>query len=175
LLNTLVTMPANKFSIVDRVLEPFLRGNDARLQALNILYIALTTTVESVNSMYLNKRIDLHLEKGLTISTVHGAMLQPEQLSSGEQELLILFCEVISALRPETILFIDEPELSLNVSWQRKLLHSLLRCASGNTVQFVIATHSIEILAQYRVNVTRLSSKVLDAPQPSVPAGPTLG
>jgi predicted ATPase len=174
LLETLRTMPPSRFHIVDKVLEPFLRGNEARLQALNRLYMALTTTVESINSMYLNKRIALHIDKGLTISTPQGGSLVPEQLSSGEQELLILFCEVISALRPETILFIDEPELSLNISWQRKLLSALLRCASGGTVQFVIATHSIEILAHYRANVTRLSSKALGAVQPP-PAEQALG
>jgi predicted ATPase len=165
LLDTLKTMPPGKFYIVDKMLEPFLRGNEARLEALNVLYIALTTTVESVNSLFLNKQIALHLDQGLNILTLNGGTLLPEQLSSGEQELLILFCEVISALRPETILFVDEPELSLNVSWQRVLLNSLLRCASGSTVQFVIATHSIELLAQFRSNVTRLSNKVLGLPQ----------
>jgi predicted ATPase len=123
-----------------------------------------------MNSLFLNKQIALHLERGLSISTSKGEPLLPEQLSSGEQELLILFCEVISALMPDTILFIDEPELSLNVAWQRKLLSSLLKCASGSTVQFVIATHSIEILAQYRANVARLSNKVVDGLQPNATA-----
>jgi len=175
LLDTLRTMPPSRFHIVDKVLEPFLRGNEARLEALNVLYIALTTAVESLNSLYLNKQIALHLERGLNISTLNGGPLLAEQLSSGEQELLMLFCEVISALGPDTILFIDEPELSLNVSWQRVLLNKILRCSSGSTVQFVIATHSIEILAQYRANVTRLSNKVVGAPQTMVPAERTPG
>jgi len=175
LLDTLRTMPPSRFHIVDKVLEPFLRGNEARLEALNVLYIALTTAVESLNSLYLNKQIALHLERGLNISTLNGGPLLAEQLSSGEQELLMLFCEVISALGPDTILFIDEPELSLNVSWQRVLLNKILRCSSGSTVQFVIATHSIEILAQYRANVTRLSNKVVGAPQTTVPAERTPG
>jgi ABC-type Mn2+/Zn2+ transport system ATPase subunit len=175
LLETLETMPASRFHIVDRVLEPFVRGNEARLEALNAIYIALTTTVETINSLYLNKRIELHLEKGLNIWTRAGSPLQPEQLSSGEQELLILFSQVISALRSNTILFIDEPELSLNVSWQRQLLESLLRCARGSNVQFVIATHSIEILAQYRANVTRLSNKIITTSGPSSPTEQTRG
>jgi predicted ATPase len=162
LLETLKAMPPSRVSIVDKVLEPFLRGNEARLGALNALYIALTTAVETINALYLNKRISLHLDAGANISTSAGPLL-PEQLSSGEQELLILFCEVISALRPDTIFFIDEPELSLNVSWQRVLLNALLRCAGGSTVQFVIATHSIELLANHRANVVRLSNKVATA------------
>ncbi len=167
LLETLKAMPPSRVSIVDKVLEPFLRGNEARLEALNPLYIALTTTVETINSLYLNKQISLHLDAGAIISTGSGPLL-PEQLSSGEQELLILFCEVISALRPNTILFIDEPELSLNVSWQRALLKALLKCASGSTVQFVIATHSIELLANHRSNVVRLSNAVTTKTIPPV-------
>jgi energy-coupling factor transporter ATP-binding protein EcfA2 len=95
LLETLKTMPPNRFQVVDKVLEPFLQGNEARLAALNALYIALTTTVETVNSLFLNKKIILRLDSGVGISTTSGILL-PEQLSSGEKELLILFCEVIS-------------------------------------------------------------------------------
>jgi ABC-type sulfate/molybdate transport systems ATPase subunit len=154
-------MPPSRFYIAEQVLEPFLRGNEARLEALKPLYIALTSAVNSVNDLFLNKHIKLHLAEGLYIWTLDGDPLRPDQLSSGEQELLILFCEVISALRPDTILFVDEPELSLNVSWQRNLMSALLRCASGSDVQFVIATHSIEMLARYRPNVARLSNEVI--------------
>jgi predicted ATPase len=165
LLETLKTMPPSRFQIVENILEPFLRGNEARLEALNVLYVALKAAVETLNSLYLNKQVTVHLEGGVTITNAWGSLL-PDQLSSGEQELLILFCEVISALRPDTILFIDEPELSLNVTWQRTLLNSLLKCASGSTVQFVIATHSIEMLAQHRANVVRLSNETVGGAPP---------
>jgi len=162
LVGTLQTMLPERLNIAAQVLEPFLLGNEARFAVLEPLHIALTTMVGTVNSMYLNKRISLHLEKGLQISTfLTDEKLLPEQLSSGEQELLILFCEVISALSPSTVLFIDEPELSLNVSWQKNLLEALLKCGSGSSVQFVIATHSIELLTRYRSNVTRLSKTVV--------------
>jgi len=175
LLNSLRNMPHNRLHIVEQVLEPFLRGNEARLDALNGLYVALKTMVEALNSMYLNKHVTIHLESGVNITSA-GCPLLPEQLSSGEQELLILFCEVISALRPKTILFIDEPELSLNVSWQRKLLNLLLKCASGSTVQFVIATHSIEMLAHHRLNVVRLSNDIVGgAPHPPTPVEQAIG
>jgi ABC-type microcin C transport system duplicated ATPase subunit YejF len=167
LANTLKTIPLDRLDMVIQVLEPFLRGNEARLDALKPLHIALTTLVESINTLYLNKRITLHIEKGLRIATLTGEQLLPDQLSSGEQELLILFCEVISALGPNTILLIDEPELSLNVSWQKNLLDALLRCASGNNVQFVIATHSIELLTRHRRNVARLSNKIVGPPHPT--------
>ena len=51
----------------------------------------------------------------------------------------------------------DEPEISLNVKWQRRLVRALLDCIRGSRVQLVFATHSIELLAQHKTNVIKLS------------------
>jgi ABC-type Mn2+/Zn2+ transport system ATPase subunit len=166
LMNPLKSIAPDRLHLAIQIFEPFLQGNEARFEALRSLYIALTTMVESVNSLYLNKKISLHLEKGLQIFASNNQQLKPSQLSSGEQELMILFCEVIGNLRPHTILLIDEPELSLNVTWQKSLLKSLLRCASGVDVQFLVATHSIELLAHHRGNVTRLSTEQISGESP---------
>jgi predicted ATPase len=173
LLNTLQTISPDRLHLAIQILEPFLQGNEARFEALRILHTALTAMVESVNSLYLNKGISLHLEKGLQIFASNDQQLKPSQLSSGEQELLILFCEVIGNLKPQTILLIDEPELSLNVTWQKTLLNSLLKCASGIDLQFLVATHSIELLAHHRANVTRLSTDQI-RPDEAIPADETL-
>ena len=46
-----------------------------------------------------------------------------------------------------TTIFIDEPELSLHVDWQRILFRMLM--SQGSTNQFIIATHSPFIYSQY--------------------------
>jgi len=51
---------------------------------------------------------------------------------------------------------IDEPEISLNIKWQRRLLPALRECAGQNPVQYLFATHSFEILAQCRDNTIKL-------------------
>jgi hypothetical protein len=51
LLNTLRTFPPDRLHIVTQALEPFLRGNDARVEALKPLHIALTTMVETINAL----------------------------------------------------------------------------------------------------------------------------
>ena len=48
------------------------------------------------------------------------------------------------------------PEISLNIKWQRELLSSLLACAGSNPVQYLIATHSFELLTSYKNNVVEL-------------------
>ena len=55
-----------------------------------------------------------------------------------------------------TIFIIDEPEISLNVKWQRQLIHALLELTKGSQVQFILATHSMELLSQYMGHVIKL-------------------
>ena len=77
-------------------------------------------------------------------------------LSSGEKQLLLLFINTITATDQATIFIIDEPEISLNIKWQRMLLKTLLKFSARNYVQFIIATHSIELLAPNSTNVIKL-------------------
>ena len=56
---------------------------------------------------------------------------------------------------------IDEPELSLNVKWQRELTKTLLGFIVGTRTQFILATHSIELLSRRQDCVVKLE----DAPK----------
>ena len=71
--------------------------------------------------------------------------IESDKLSAGEKQLLSFFCYNIFS--ENTAIFIDEPELSLHVDWQRLLLPTLLEQETGN--QFFIATHSPFIYAKY--------------------------
>ena len=55
-----------------------------------------------------------------------------------------------------SIIIIDEPEISLNVKWQRSLVQTLLDCVEGRAVQFILATHSIELLTHHKDHVLQL-------------------
>ena len=67
------------------------------------------------------------------------------KLSAGEQQMLSFLC--YNTFSENTAIFIDEPELSLHVDWQRRLIPTLLEQETGN--QFFIATHSPFIYAKY--------------------------
>ncbi len=68
-----------------------------------------------------------------------------DALSAGEKQMLSFIC--YNAFYKDSIFFIDEPELSLHVDWQRQLFPTLLAQQSSN--QFVIATHSPFIYSKY--------------------------
>ena len=91
--------------------------------------------------------MDLPLEKEaktLQWGEINDA-ISSDKLSSGEKQMLSYLC--YNAFYKDTAIFIDEPELSLHVDWQRVLLPTLLE--QGTTNQFFIATHSPFIYTMY--------------------------
>ncbi|MGS1117733.1 AAA family ATPase [Castellaniella sp. UC4442_H9] len=68
-----------------------------------------------------------------------------DALSAGEKQMLSFIC--YNAFHKNSVVFIDEPELSLHVDWQRQLYSILNSQGSGN--QFIFATHSPFIYGKY--------------------------
>lgn len=69
-----------------------------------------------------------------------GDTLQPYQLSSGEKQLLVILLTVLVQDGQPSVLFMDEPEVSLHIEWQQRLI-SLIRRLNNN-VQIILTTHS---------------------------------
>lgn len=68
-----------------------------------------------------------------------------DKLSAGEKQMLSFIC--YNALTTDSVVFIDEPELSLHVDWQRTLFPTLMGQSKNN--QFIIATHSPFIYSKF--------------------------
>ena len=81
---------------------------------------------------------------GITVGETKDA-ISSDKLSSGEKQMLSFLC--YNAFNQGMAVFIDEPELSLHVDWQRRLLSTLLK--QGQKNQFFIATHSPFIYSKY--------------------------
>ena len=157
IVNVLKSNTKTDSSIISRVLKPYLDSVTARFDALQDTQNLLTIFETTINKLFFrDKYIRLHVRDGLKIFTEEGKELSPETLSSGEKQLLLLFCNTLTARDKATIFIIDEPEISLNIKWQRQLIHALLELTKGSQVQFILATHSIELLSQYNNNVVKL-------------------
>jgi predicted ATPase len=85
-----------------------------------------------------------------------GEMLMPYQLSSGEKQLLIILLTVLVEDDLPYILFMDEPEVSLHIEWQKQLI-DLVRELNPN-VQIIMTTHSPAVIMNGWLNcVTEVS------------------
>ena len=68
-----------------------------------------------------------------------------EQLSAGEKQMLLILLTVFLMDRKPAVLLMDEPELSLHVTWQEKLIASLRKL--NPNCQLILTTHSPSIFA----------------------------
>lgn len=66
------------------------------------------------------------------------------KLSSGEKQILIIFLSILIQGNKPFILLMDEPESSLHVEWQAKLIENIKKLNSN--IQIIIATHNPIIL-----------------------------
>jgi len=148
----------NHFNIMVNILNPYLDSILAKLKALEEMKTLIEKLVTLLNSFFTNKYISFNTVEGLQVISSSGEKLLPSMLSSGERHLLLLFCNSITALDVPSIIIIDEPELSLNIKWQRKLVDSLINLIGNKSVQYIFATHSFEILAKHNDKVIRLDN-----------------
>jgi energy-coupling factor transporter ATP-binding protein EcfA2 len=75
-----------------------------------------------------------------------GTPIYPHQLSSGEKQLLIILLTILVQDNKQAILFLDEPEISLHIEWQRKLI-GYMRELNPN-LQIILATHAPSIIRE---------------------------
>lgn len=77
------------------------------------------------------------------------------QLSSGEKQIVTMLTYLAFLTGEESIFVVDEPELSLHLAWQMKLVDALLELRPAGS-QLILATHSPEIVGLHRSAVVRL-------------------
>ena len=69
-----------------------------------------------------------------------GEVLVPYQLSSGEKQMLAILLTVLVEDDQPYVLFMDEPEVSLHIEWQKRLIDLCLEL--NPHVQIILTTHS---------------------------------
>jgi energy-coupling factor transporter ATP-binding protein EcfA2 len=138
------------------LLGPYIESINAKLEALEKLKDTLYLFCDSINSYFTNKEISFTLNNGFLLKQKGGEVIDFNLLSSGEKQLLLLFINTITSAEVATIFIIDEPEISLNIKWQRNLIDTLLKFSYEKNIQYILSTHSLELLSSNLDNVTKL-------------------
>ena len=85
-----------------------------------------------------------------------GETLMPYQLSSGEKQMLVILLTVLIEDGQNYVLFMDAPEVSLHVEWQKRLIDLILEL--NPNVQIILTTHSPAVIMNgWLDNVTEVS------------------
>ena len=73
-----------------------------------------------------------------------GETLLPYQLSSGEKQVLAILLTVLVEDQQPYVLFMDEPEVSLHIEWQKRLIDLVIEL--NPNVQILLTTHSPAVI-----------------------------
>ena len=73
-----------------------------------------------------------------------GETLVPYQLSSGEKQMLAILLTVLVEDNQPYVLFMDEPEVSLHIDWQQRLIDLIMEL--NPNVQIILTTHSPAVI-----------------------------
>ncbi|NCT76174.1 MAG: AAA family ATPase [Chitinophagaceae bacterium] len=116
------------------------------------------TFFQILNSLFQRKALFVNDKNELYIETQSGKHFPLTNLSSGEKQLLIILGQSLLQEEGVHIYIADEPELSLHVEWQEKLVKSL-KSLNPNS-QIIFATHSPDIVGEYSAFVIKVEDAI---------------
>lgn len=120
---------------------------DTELNALSSLSSSINLFRNLIDKNFNNKRIVFNKDYGFRfVATYSDSTILPQSLSSGEQHELVMFYDLIFNASENTLILIDEPELSLHIKWQLDYVDELLQIISATKFSAVLATHSPQII-----------------------------
>lgn len=118
-----------------------------KLNALSSLSSSINLFRNLIDKNFNNKRIVFNKDYGFRfVATYSDSTILPQSLSSGEQHELVMFYDLIFNASENTLILIDEPELSLHIKWQLDYVDELLQIISATKFSAVLATHSPQII-----------------------------
>jgi ABC-type transport system involved in cytochrome c biogenesis ATPase subunit len=132
------------------VIQTFAEDTLRKFEVLRELRGRLELFQRFLNQHYQGKSVRTSREAGFQIELDDGQPLRPDQLSSGEQQILALAFRILFRSDPGTLILIDEPELSLHVLWQSTLIEDLAAMGRARDVTFLLATHSPTLISDRR-------------------------
>lgn len=150
-------LPESKLPPSDRkVLWHYLTDVDEKFRIYDTLLKKVELFKDIINTRFLFKTFSVDKNSGFVFTSKTGEIVPLQKLSSGEQHELILGYELLFRVKENSLILIDEPELSLHVTWQHKFLEDIERISALAKLDFLVATHSPQIIHNRRDLMVRL-------------------
>ena len=124
-------------NIGNRIIEQLQQGNAEAAQQLSVKKKRFQDIIDELFEET-GKHI-VRTENEIRLTQI-GEVLMPYQLSSGEKQMLVILLTVLVEDDLPYVLFMDEPEVSLHIEWQKRLIDLILEM--NPNVQIILTTHS---------------------------------
>ena len=157
--------PPSRFDISD---------NHEKYKALALTLKAYTDTyyhfaesivvyLDIVNTLFVNKTVEIN-DKGFPQARMDrsGTVIPISKFSSGEKQILIMFYLLLFKAGTDSLVIMDEPEVSLHVSWQQQIGKFVSDVARIRNLQVIISTHSPSVIHDDWDKTVELSSTRTD-------------
>lgn len=131
----------------------------AKLDVLDYLAQRVSLLLGQINEKFTDKKLHIDAQHELVIKTNHGDAIPVSALSSGEQHQIVLAYDMLFRIEANSLVMIDEPELSLHVNWQERFLSDLDSVIGVANFDALIATHSPYIINGRNELMVSLSAK----------------
>lgn len=140
---------------IARVLQVYADDTKQKLFSLSPLLAKIKLFKELIDQRFTTKDVSISKANGIDVF-FKGSNVPLDKLSSGEQHQLVLFFELLFEIRKNSLILIDEPELSLHVAWQKKFIGDLINIIKLNKFDVVLATHSPQLIGRWNDLVVEL-------------------
>lgn len=131
-----------------KVLSVYLNDSEEKVKIYDDLLAKIELFVNIINQKdFAFKSIKISSDKGFSFyQNKQQQELSLTDLSSGEQQEVVLLYELLFKTTPNTLILIDEPEISLHVLWQKAFIDDLQKIAAIKKINFLVSTHSPQII-----------------------------
>ena len=138
--------------------EIIMRNGKVDMHDMQKIYAQNNLFIEIVNTAFKNTGKVVDTEKSKLQFKIGDNILENnKRLSSGEKQFLIIMLTVLLQREEESILIMDEPEISMHLDWQRALLNSIKKL--NPNCQIILATHSPGVIMDgWQQLVTNISN-----------------
>jgi predicted ATPase len=87
----------------------------------------------------------------IILKKTSGGSFNINESSSGERSLLLLICSIANEIKNNSLICIDEPEISLHPEWQEQFIQLISEVfKTYRNCHFLIATHSPLIISKLK-------------------------
>ncbi len=114
--------------------------------------------IQRINALFSdsNKRIDFDKSNAIIFRNHNGKYFSVYELSSGEKQMLIILLNVLVQENQPSIILMDEPEISLHLAWQHKLI-DIIQSLNDNC-QLIIVTHAAGVFSKgWQDKITKMA------------------
>ena len=148
-------------NIGNRIIDVLQKGGPDAAAEAQLISAAKKKFQDLVDSLFAETGKSLVRSCNEIVFSQIGEQLTPYQLSSGEKQMLVILLTVLIEDNRPYVLFMDEPEVSLHIDWQQRLIEMVK--SLNPHVQIILTTHSPAVIMNgWMAKVTEVSDILVE-------------